>query len=220
CYWFRKILGEALEESEVIFQIKELTWTRLKIHLFLKPKVHQLHLIFPFLLWRQWKEPSILHQNTGIATTITSQDSRAYSDANPIDKLNEFLQSKDVSPIRYPVKVPWEEAVREQTPPHSTHIQRIHHCRKYSLSDPKDKDFQTKSDHHHFDTCDRCESLSLVLNEISGAVAKMSDNNVSVDTKEELEFTVKKAKQDILDGRRICCEILIKMKHDLTSLKL
>jgi hypothetical protein len=26
----------------------------------------------------------------------------------------------------------------------------------------------------------------------------MSDNNVSVDTKEELEFTVKKAKQDIL----------------------
>ena len=48
--------------------------------------------------------------NTGIATTITSQDSRAYSDANPIDKLNDFLQSKDVSPIRYPVKVPWEEA--------------------------------------------------------------------------------------------------------------
>jgi hypothetical protein len=45
--------------------------------------------------------------NTGIATTITSQDSRAYSDANPIDKLNDFLQSKDVSPIRYPVKVPW-----------------------------------------------------------------------------------------------------------------
>ena len=29
-------------------------------------------------------------------------------------------------------------------------------------------------------------------------MAKMSDNNVSVDTKEELEFTVKKAKQDIL----------------------
>jgi hypothetical protein len=72
------------------------------------------------------------------------------------------------------------------------------HCRKYSLNDPKDKDFQTKCDHHYFDTCDRCESMSLVLNEISGAVAKMSDNSVLVDTKEELEFTVKKAKQDIL----------------------
>ncbi|CAB4030368.1 Hypothetical predicted protein [Paramuricea clavata] len=72
------------------------------------------------------------------------------------------------------------------------------HRRKYSLSDPKDKDFQTKCDHNHFDSFDRCESLSLVLNEISGAMAKMSDNIVSVHTKEQLEFTVKKAKQHIL----------------------
>ena len=69
------------------------------------------------------------------------------------------------------------------------------HCRKYALSDSKDKDFQTRCDHNHFDICDRCESLSLVLKEIDGALAKMPENHVLVDTKEEMEFTVKKAKK-------------------------
>ena len=74
------------------------------------------------------------------------------------------------------------------------------HCRKYALplSDSKDKDFQTRCDHNHFDICDRCESLSLVLKEIDGALAKMPENHVLVDTKEEMEFTVKKAKKQIL----------------------
>ena len=72
------------------------------------------------------------------------------------------------------------------------------HCRKYALSDSKDKDFQTRCDHNHFDICDRCESLSLVLKEIDGALAKMPENHVLVDTKEEMEFTVMKAKKHIL----------------------
>lgn len=48
--------------------------------------------------------------NTAITTTITSQDSTACTDSSPIEKLNEFLQSRDVSPIRHPVTIPWEEA--------------------------------------------------------------------------------------------------------------
>ena len=59
------------------------------------------------------------------------------------------------------------------------------HCRKYTLSDSKDKDFQTRCDHNHIDICDRCESLSLVLKEIDGALAKMPENHVLVDTKED-----------------------------------
>ena len=72
------------------------------------------------------------------------------------------------------------------------------HCRKYALSDPNDKAFQTKCNHQHFNTCDRCDALSSVLHEIDGALAKMSDNNVSIDMKEELEFTVTNAKKHII----------------------
>ena len=48
---------------------------------------------------------------------------------------------------------------------------------------------------------DCCDALSWDLHEIDGAVAKMSDNNVSVDTKEELEFTVSNAKKHIIAWR-------------------
>jgi hypothetical protein len=45
-----------------------------------------------------------------MATNVTSQDNKAYTDTSPMKKLNEFLRSKDVSPIRHPVKISWEEA--------------------------------------------------------------------------------------------------------------
>ncbi len=48
--------------------------------------------------------------NTAMATNVTSQGNGAYTDTSPMKKLNEFLQSKDVSPIRHPVKISWEEA--------------------------------------------------------------------------------------------------------------
>ena len=46
--------------------------------------------------------------STAINTTVTSEDS--YTGASPREKLNEFLRSKDVSPVRHPVTIPWEEA--------------------------------------------------------------------------------------------------------------
>lgn len=30
--------------------------------------------------------------------------------SSPLEKMNQFLESKDVSPVRYPVSVPWSEA--------------------------------------------------------------------------------------------------------------
>ncbi|CAB4030369.1 Hypothetical predicted protein [Paramuricea clavata] len=110
CSKCRKILADALEESKVIFQIKELTLDEVKDTSV--PQAQSTPAAFDISLSSLETLQGTLYSpsNTGIATTITSQDSRAYSDANPIDKLNEFLQSKDVSPIRYPVKVPWEEA--------------------------------------------------------------------------------------------------------------
>lgn len=72
------------------------------------------------------------------------------------------------------------------------------HCRKYALSDPKDKDFQSICTHEHLDTCDRCESLTSVLNEVESAVQEMSSHDVALDLKEELTFVTSQAKKKIL----------------------
>ena len=36
--------------------------------------------------------------------------SRRRDYSSPLDKMNEFLESKDVSPVRHTVSVPWNEA--------------------------------------------------------------------------------------------------------------
>ena len=34
---------------------------------------------------------------------------------SPLQKMNEFLESKDISPVRYPATVPWSRGKRENT---------------------------------------------------------------------------------------------------------
>ena len=62
------------------------------------------------------------------------------------------------------------------------------HCRQYALSDPCDKKISVSlaRDHTHQDTCHRCEELTAVLHEIDEGIQRMSSNNVSEDTREEL----------------------------------
>ena len=72
------------------------------------------------------------------------------------------------------------------------------HCRQYALSDPRDKDYQSSCDHEHQDTCQRCEDLTIVLQEIEEGIQNMSANNVSEDTREELLFVYDQSKQNIL----------------------
>ena len=50
----------------------------------------------------------------------------------------------------------------------------------------------------HLETCDRCELLASVLNDVHDALEKMSDSNVSHDVTEELVFIEDQAKQNIL----------------------
>ena len=71
------------------------------------------------------------------------------------------------------------------------------HCRAYALSEPRDKDYQIICPHDHLETCDRCDLLSPVLAEIHDAIERMSDNNVSSDVVEELDFIEGQAKQNI-----------------------
>ena len=56
------------------------------------------------------------------------------------------------------------------------------------LSDPCDKDYQSACDLTHQDTCHCCEELTAVLQEIDEGIQRMSSNNVSEDTREELFF--------------------------------
>ena len=77
------------------------------------------------------------------------------------------------------------------------------HCRQYALSDPCDKDYQSACDHTHQDTCHRCEELTAVLHEIDEGIQRMSSNNVSEDTREELFLYLISPNRTSLHGRHI-----------------
>ena len=77
------------------------------------------------------------------------------------------------------------------------------HCRQYALSDPCDKDYQSACDHTHQDKCHRCEELTAVLHEIDEGIQRMSSNNVSEDTREELFLYLISPNRTSLDGRHI-----------------
>lgn len=64
------------------------------------------------------------------------------------------------------------------------------HCGQYAVSDLCDKDYQSACDHTHQDTCHLCEELTAVLYEIDEGIQRMSSNNVSEDTREELFFCI------------------------------
>ena len=69
------------------------------------------------------------------------------------------------------------------------------HCRSYALSDPIDPDFQATCAHEHTDYCDRCNQLQDVFTSIDDALMVIPED--SKDVKEQLVFTVEKAKQNI-----------------------
>jgi hypothetical protein len=68
------------------------------------------------------------------------------------------------------------------------------HCSPYSLSDPKDPDFQKIcKDHTHLKVCDRCQLINTVLHEIKHAVA--TGSKCSLDEQDEMHFVIKQAEQ-------------------------
>ena len=71
------------------------------------------------------------------------------------------------------------------------------HCRAFGLSDSKDTDYQLSCSHDHNDICEQCELFGEVYDEVKGAVDGL-DQLESKELKEELLFTLDKAKQDIL----------------------
>lgn len=70
------------------------------------------------------------------------------------------------------------------------------HCRVFALSDPKEPAFQTKCDHNHEDSCDRCDQLASTLCEIESALITQAGNMLP-ESNDELAFTAKQAKASI-----------------------
>lgn len=75
------------------------------------------------------------------------------------------------------------------------------HCRRFALSDPNDKSFQSPCSHKLTENCEQCDSLDNVMNEIKKAVVRLGESRACdsslVEIKEELLFIVGMSKQDI-----------------------
>ena len=71
------------------------------------------------------------------------------------------------------------------------------HCRQYALSDPRDRNFQVLCEHQHSDQCDRCDAMAEALLDIKNALAMMTEENIGVDAKEELNFITDQAISNI-----------------------
>ena len=71
------------------------------------------------------------------------------------------------------------------------------HCLEYSLSDPRDRDFQVPCDHQHKDQCDSCDAMAEALSDMKNALGMMTEQNIGRDAKEELIFIADQAISNI-----------------------
>ena len=71
------------------------------------------------------------------------------------------------------------------------------HCLQYSLSDPRDRDFQVLCDHQHTDQCDRCDAMAEALLDIKNALAMMTEQNIGADATGELRVTDSKCRESL-----------------------
>ena len=68
------------------------------------------------------------------------------------------------------------------------------HCRTFALSDPRDKEFQSKCDHEHKMQCDRCNMFTTVINDIQ---ANLLNVHCTAEQKEEMEYIITSCKISI-----------------------
>ena len=70
------------------------------------------------------------------------------------------------------------------------------HCRKYALSDEQDPDFQERCFHQHSETCDDCQNLRNVLEEVEGQIRDSSWNPYSSEQQKDLIYDFKQARTE------------------------
>lgn len=72
------------------------------------------------------------------------------------------------------------------------------HCRSFALSDPVEPDFQHLCSHQHLSTCDDCQRLKNVLQEIRQGIEGSSWTPYSSEQQEDLLYDFDRATSDIL----------------------
>ena len=75
------------------------------------------------------------------------------------------------------------------------------HCRKFALSDEKDPDFQESCSHQHLETCNECQNLRNVLEEVENQIRDSSWNPYSNEQREDLLHDFNEARTDILQWK-------------------
>ena len=71
------------------------------------------------------------------------------------------------------------------------------HCRKFALSDGCDPDFQAVCTHQHIKSCDQCQTLKAVLDEVDAEVRGPSWNPYNEEHREGLLYDFRRARSDI-----------------------
>lgn len=72
------------------------------------------------------------------------------------------------------------------------------HCRSFALSHQGDSDFTEECDHLHDLTCDRCELIPLVFDEVDAA---LKDLVIDAEEKKEMAYVVSQSKRNILSWK-------------------
>ncbi|KAL9983008.1 hypothetical protein ACROYT_G005129 [Oculina patagonica] len=72
------------------------------------------------------------------------------------------------------------------------------HCRNFALSDPVEPEFQKSCSHQHLSTCDDCQGLKKVLQELRLEIEGPSCTPVNSEQREDLLYDFDRAKSDIL----------------------
>ncbi|KAK3705287.1 hypothetical protein QZH41_008174 [Actinostola sp. cb2023] len=72
------------------------------------------------------------------------------------------------------------------------------HCRKFALSDERDPDFLESCSHQHSETCDECQNLRDVLEEVEDRIRGSSWHPYSNEQQEDILYDLKQARSDIL----------------------
>ena len=100
------------------------------------------------------------------------------------DAKRRLRDSKQYLKTAYPVHCPLDESTCAD------------HCIKFALSDNHDPDFQVASTHQHMDSCDKCQTLKAVLDEVK-AIRGSSWNLHNQEHQEDFLYDFKLARSDI-----------------------
>ena len=75
------------------------------------------------------------------------------------------------------------------------------HCRKYALSDQKNKELRETCSHEHLMRCEECESMKSVMTDIEEKIRNQCKHSSMTEQREDMLYDLKQAAKDISDWK-------------------